>query len=136
MGLQRKAVKSFTLSDGTFIPESTTLNVSSTVNCDPKVYEDPITFNPWRFCDDQGERRTAARVTSDYWLWGRGRHACPGRFFAVLEVKSILARMLMAYDIRITDGQRPADKISVYQTVPDPMANIILRRRIDEKVRN
>jgi cytochrome P450 len=37
-------------------------------------------------------------------LFGYGRHACPGRFFAANEIKMILATMLLNYDIKNPDG--------------------------------
>ena len=36
--------------------------------------------------------------------FGFGRHACPGRFFAANEIKLILARLLLDYDIRMPPG--------------------------------
>lgn len=132
-GLQRKAIKSFTFSDGTFIPEGTILNVTSSANHDPKFYHDPATFNPWRFCDDISERQSSSYVTSNYWLWGRGRHACPGRFFGTLEIKAILAQILLTYDIKTVDGRRPTDLNFVYLRLPNPRAKLLLRQREQEK---
>ena len=38
--------------------------------------------------------------------FGYGRHACPGKFFAANEVKMILARLLVTYDVQNADGFR------------------------------
>ncbi|KAJ8100244.1 hypothetical protein POJ06DRAFT_252151 [Lipomyces tetrasporus] len=61
---QRKAVKSFTLSDGTFVLEGTMLKEPATVNQDPDFYDEPTIFNSWKSCSVDTERKTTARVTS------------------------------------------------------------------------
>lgn len=42
--------------------------------------------------------------TKENMAFGFGRHACPGRFFAATEIKMLLARLLLEYDIRMPDG--------------------------------
>lgn len=39
-------------------------------------------------------------VSPNSLTFGYGRHACPGRFFAANEIKMIVARALLTYDIR------------------------------------
>lgn len=36
--------------------------------------------------------------------FGHGPHACPGRFFAMYEVKVVLVELLRNYDIRLVGG--------------------------------
>lgn len=36
--------------------------------------------------------------------FGYGRHACPGRFFAVNEIKMIMAQAILQYEVRNVDG--------------------------------
>lgn len=43
-------------------------------------------------------------VTKENMSFGFGRHACPGRFFAANEIKLILARLLLDYDLRMPPG--------------------------------
>lgn len=77
----RRAAKDFTFSDGTFIPEGTF--VGTAVLCmqhDPDFYEDPDTFNPWRFSDArerEGDSHKHAFVNTsiEYHTFGHGRHA-------------------------------------------------------------
>jgi cytochrome P450 len=38
-------------------------------------------------------------------FFGYGQHACPGRFFAANEIKMILARTILEYDIKNVEGQ-------------------------------
>ena len=37
--------------------------------------------------------------------FGYGRHACPGRFFAANEIKMILTRLILDYDIKMPNGE-------------------------------
>ena len=43
-------------------------------------------------------------VTKENMSFGFGRHACPGRFFAANEMKLIMARLLLDYDIKMPPG--------------------------------
>jgi cytochrome P450 len=55
----------------------------------------------------------------DFITFGLGRHLCPGRFFAVLEIKMSLIQLFREYDITVASGKRPipvndlAGKVSV-----------------------
>ena len=53
----------------------------------------------------------------------------PGRFFAVNEVKVLLAFVLLKYDIKFKDGIRPADTCFMGQPVPHTTAEVLFRRR-------
>jgi cytochrome P450 len=37
-------------------------------------------------------------------MFGYGRHACPGRFFAANEIKMMLSRFLLNYEFKNEDG--------------------------------
>ena len=53
----------------------------------------------------------------------------PGRFFAVTEMKLILAFVLLKYDIKTLDGKRPEDVKFYWVIMPDLKAKILFRRR-------
>ena len=79
---------------------------------DPEIYPDRDSYNPFRFLklsvtsntlDVHGKVNGAVSIelvaTSDTFLpFSYGRYACPGRFFVALEMKLILAYMVMNYD--------------------------------------
>ena len=82
--MQRKAMKDFTFSDGTLIPKGTMLAATiAPVNMDEEIYEDPLTFKPFRFAEARKEAddaRDAAKnqmvTTSPQHLqFGHGKHA-------------------------------------------------------------
>jgi cytochrome P450 len=69
-------------------------------------------------------------VTKDFMAFGYGRHACPGRFFAANEIKLIMARILLDYDLKM-----PGDKTERYKNIqngvdelPDTTGEIMVRR--------
>lgn len=72
-----------------------------------------------------------ATSNNDYLQWGLGRHACPGRFFASNEIKSILSKLLLKYDMAALDpaAGRPANDNFGSQIGPNTKAKILFRRR-------
>jgi len=65
--------------------------------------------------------------------FGYGRHACPGRFFAANEIKLILARLLLDYDMSMPEGLvgRYANQVIGTAQVPEPNAQVRFRRARD-----
>lgn len=64
-------------------------------------------------------------------MWGYGRHACPGRFFAANEAKMIVARAILDYEIRNADdfeGRYPNMDFGL-QSIPDPTKKLLFKRR-------
>ncbi|KAJ7284516.1 cytochrome P450 [Mycena rebaudengoi] len=107
LSLSRKVVKpeGFTFSDGINLPYGTYLYTPMwSIHHDPEIYPDPHVFDGFRFSklrdsdDSLGAAKFQAVTTSlDYQAFGHGRHACPGRFFAVIELKAMLAHVVMNY---------------------------------------
>ena len=81
--MQRKAMKDFTFSDGTFIPKGTILAaIHGPVNVDEEIFEDPLTFKPFRFAEleaHEGPDVAAKNQTVTTGLrnltFGHGKHA-------------------------------------------------------------
>jgi cytochrome P450 len=129
----------FTLSDGTFLPTGTHLaaNLAAT-HIDPDIYPSPTTFQPFRFSDIRSSSTTEANkhqmvnTSPEFLAFGHGRHACPGRFFAVNELKAMMCYLVLNYDVRLEDGQegkRPANIDHRTTVMPNPFAKVLLRRR-------
>ncbi|KAI1815749.1 cytochrome P450 [Poronia punctata] len=70
----------------------------------------------------------AAETDERFAAWGIGKHACPGRFFAVDLIKIILARILLEYEVQIQE-QRPENMWIEYNVIPPPNATLCIRRR-------
>ncbi|KAF9261024.1 cytochrome P450 [Marasmius fiardii PR-910] len=135
--MTRVAAKDFTFSDGTFLPAGTKVAFAAqAVHESESCYPNPATFRPARFSDmrekeGEGVRHQMITPTSEWLLFGHGKHACPGRFFAVNELKSLLAHLVMTYDIKFPDHSPGAPEPMSYagNPVPNPNAKVLFRRR-------
>jgi len=69
-------------------------------------------------------------ATKEFMAFGYGRHACPGRFFAANEIKLILSRLLLEYDLRMPDGltERYPNMVMGIDALPDPTKELMLKR--------
>ncbi|KAJ7154091.1 cytochrome P450, partial [Mycena filopes] len=157
IALFRKVVAKdgFTFSDGTNVPYGAFLSVpGSTVHYDQANYENADTFDGFRFSrarelqhgakaaakaedldrEEEGSffNRHMVSTAPDHVVFGHGRHACPGRFFAATELKAMLAHILINYDVRAeTEGVRPPDMVFGMIRMPAPKGRIWMRRRSD-----
>lgn len=115
---------------------------------DPEVYPKPDVYNAFRFSrpieeivanaeDANGDhglntfklKNTGLITTSDTFLpFGHGRHACPGRFFVALELKLLLAYMVMNYEVEPL-AARPPNQWFGQSNLPPMRASIRVRRR-------
>ena len=69
-------------------------------------------------------------------VFGHGPHACPGRFFAIYEVKALVVELLRNYDLRLAgdvDGKGadmpPTMRVKL-NNIPDPRAMVEIRKRV------
>lgn len=80
---------------------------------DPEIYEDPYEYKFDRFLDEKGQEKTTfhrsgRRLRYFYMPFGSGVTKCPGRFFAVYEIKQFLSLVLSYFDMELLD---PATRI-------------------------
>ncbi|KAK0196192.1 cytochrome P450 [Armillaria mellea] len=133
-GMKRKARKDFAFSDGTVIPAGTQVSVVSwCTHLDEKNYEDPLEFKPWRFSErrkqeGEGIRHQMTTPGLDFIFFGYGRSACPGRFFAVNEMKALMCYVLMNFDVKI-DKVPPSMWFSAEQ-FPNQSSKVSFRKRM------
>ncbi|KAJ7907991.1 cytochrome P450 [Mycena leptocephala] len=132
IGMARQVISKdgFTFSDGKTIPYGSFLSVPGhNVNSDPAVYEHPEVFDGFRFSRMREERVdtrggqepsifTHHMVTTspNHVVYGHGRHACPGRFFAATQLKTALAHA-------------PDHEFSLFK-VPNVLGRIYIRKRV------
>lgn len=145
----RKVLRTFTLSTGQVIPAGCIIEVPAYgLSMDGDVVDDPETFDAFRSyraraaaaaaqdgLDGVGRAGAAASnqfvtVSPTNLTFGYGRHACPGRFFAANEIKMIVARALLDYDIRMVDGstERYPNFHFATQNIPDTSKDLLFRR--------
>ncbi|KAI0479144.1 cytochrome P450 [Xylariaceae sp. FL0804] len=134
--MNRYVTAETTLSDGTVLPRGSRIMVASGFE-DPAVYAEPGAFDAARFLrlrqrpGQEGNGPWQLVTTSPaHTLFGHGRHACPGRFFAANEVKVALCHLLLKYDWRFVPGQgRPAARAFEGASGVDGASQIQARRR-------
>ncbi|RFU77513.1 ent-kaurene oxidase [Trichoderma arundinaceum] len=127
-----------TTPSGVHIPKGASICVPSyAVLQDSSIYEDAQTFKPFRFAEARNEegldyvqraRKAFATTSTDYLVFGHGRNACPGRFFAANELKLILAYLVMNYDIEQL-STRPRNMWLGLNRIPSFRATIRIKRR-------
>ena len=112
------------------------VSISSHGMWDNAIYADALTFNGYRFYnmrenDGQHAATQFVSTSANHLGFGHGAHACPGRFFAATEVKVALSHILLNYDIKLVDSEKP----NIYQfgtsLYTDPLAHIAVRKRQD-----
>ncbi|KAH7926831.1 cytochrome P450 [Leucogyrophana mollusca] len=134
--MSRKALKDFTFSDGTFVPKGSVVSVAShAIHHDDVIYENPDVFEPFRFADlreEEGEALKHQMVSTglEFLPFGHGRHACPGRFFAANELKTMLAHVVVAYDVKLEEGASRPEHLELGSGVgANPKAKVMFRKR-------
>ncbi|KIJ13789.1 hypothetical protein PAXINDRAFT_80392 [Paxillus involutus ATCC 200175] len=136
VGMTRKVMKEFTFSDGTVLPKGTLVTIASQATyLDNGVYENAEMFDPFRFSNMRDEEGNGAKhsfvsTSPEYLPFGHGRHACPGRFFAANELKSMLAHVVLSYDVKLEDdATRPRSLHVGSSIVAHPTAKVMFRKR-------
>ncbi|KAM6493914.1 Cytochrome P450 [Amanita muscaria] len=120
-----------TFSNGVTIPAGNTVAAPFITNVDPEYYADGSRFEKIRDGEGMENRHQVISLDLNYILFGHGRHACPGRFFAANELKVMLAHVLLNYDVQMASGGgRPANRVFGQKTMPDPTAQVMFRKRV------
>lgn len=118
ISFDRRAAAPFRLADGTAIPAGTRLAASALdLTRDPEVFPDPEVFRPFRFAEAREGGSSASggggggaggnqfiSVRPTMLTFGLGRHACPGRFFAAVLIKTVVAQVIARYDVKMPEG--------------------------------
>ncbi|EME78104.1 uncharacterized protein MYCFIDRAFT_158033 [Pseudocercospora fijiensis CIRAD86] len=78
---------------------------------------------------EAGKRKGAVQINSQFLSWGLGRHACPGRFFAVHTMKLMLGYLLVHHDIQPFEKKPELFEIGEAR-VPSDKQMIRVKRRL------
>ena len=136
----------YAFSDGTVIPKGTLLAAPIyPISADENIYSNPDIFDGFRFSnlrEREGEsaKHHSSNTATEYLHFGHGHHAwycpksillisSPGRFFAINEIKLMLAFTLLRYDVKTVDG-KPVVPIPLGGMIlPNMKASILYRKR-------
>jgi ent-kaurene oxidase len=138
MTFNRKVARPLRFEDGTTLPAGTYITMpSDSVARDPDIYENPEHFDGYRFYDRRMEggknanRHQFASTGPESLAFGQGKNACPGRFFAGVQIKVVLANILLNYDISYPPGQtqRPKNLYKGGLVRPDPRQKLLFAPR-------
>jgi cytochrome P450 len=111
ISIRRKVLLPFTFDDGTRLSRDDVACVPlQPILQNPEFYKDPLTFNPYRFVNEPVEKNKNGTVKSNakftdadmaFPIWGLGKRAGPGRYYASLLLKLILVHILLRYEVRM-----------------------------------
>ncbi|XP_047418970.1 cytochrome P450 7A1 [Sciurus carolinensis] len=79
------------------------------MHLDPEIYPDPLIFKYDRYLDENRKTKTTfysngIKLKYYYMPFGSGATICPGRLFAVQEIKQFLILMLSYFELQFVDS--------------------------------
>lgn len=131
---QRLAIVPITLKDGTHIPAGTRIacanaDILSDTTPNPADF-DPMRSYRRRYETGELNKHQAGQTEKDNLHFGYGKQACPGRHFAVGEIKMVMTKMLMEFEFKYPEGKgRPRNFYADENVFPDPRARLMMRKR-------
>ncbi|KAL1713285.1 cytochrome P450 [Schizophyllum commune] len=139
LSIMRKTLQPFTFESAAGGPVTLPAGVlvfaaTPAVHFDPAEYGDNAhDFEPFRFGNiliPTSPRNHLVSASSNFLGWGGGKHQCPGRFFAAVEMKMMLAYIVGRFDDgSLKLGPRPKDSRVEANCFPNPWAKVRIRRR-------
>ncbi|KAL0567087.1 hypothetical protein V5O48_014903 [Marasmius crinis-equi] len=136
IGVHRQTLKEFTFSNGIVLPAGTVIGISaSALHFDESTYSNPSEFDGLRSYHERekvGESLKHQMVTPGvkYITFGMGKHACPGRFFAVNEIKALFSHAILNYDIKLDEKDEPTQMRETAGRIQnDSKTQVMFRRR-------
>jgi len=137
LSMTRLALRPFTFSNGVTVPAGTLVSVpASAIHADERNYSNPDKFDGFRFSrlrESEGGTATSRYQTvstsTEHLAFGLGRHTCPGRFFAVNEVKALFAHIVATYDVKFEDGKGAPQDVCIAALRFPAKANVMFRAR-------
>ncbi|CAO3685975.1 unnamed protein product [Umbelopsis ramanniana] len=136
VGFRHKVMKETVLPSGITLPAGASIGLSVyDAHMDPEMQEIgpngiPLNeFDPCRFVGRKSKKSTA--VGPDLLIFGVGYHSCPGRYFASVEIKYLLASIIDRFDISATtkDGKRAPNRLALGMAMVVPAQHVKFTKR-------
>uniref|UniRef100_A0A3Q2XYR3 Cytochrome P450, family 7, subfamily B, polypeptide 1 n=1 Tax=Hippocampus comes TaxID=109280 RepID=A0A3Q2XYR3_HIPCM len=105
------------------------------VHMDAAVYDQPQTFCFDRFARQTEFFKNGQKLRHYLMPFGSGASICPGRFFAVNEIKQFVCLLLLYFDLRLETGQPDArpDASRAGLGIPRPARDVRFQYRMQQK---
>ncbi|XP_004842208.1 cholesterol 7-alpha-monooxygenase [Heterocephalus glaber] len=108
------------------------------MHLDPEIYPDPLTFKYDRYLDENKKTKTTfysngIKLKYYYMPFGSGATICPGRLFAVQEIKQFLILMLLYFELELVESQAkcpPLDQSRVGLGILPPLNDIEFKYKL------
>ena len=95
------------------VPKDTVIIANTeAVHLDPKCWEDPTVFNPYRHTDADG---TLITNQGNFYPFGAGRRVCAGESLAKVELFLFSSWLLQKFTFLPAEGHPPKSKASIIQ---------------------
>ncbi|KAF1358947.1 cytochrome P450, partial [Lizonia empirigonia] len=134
----RRVLKGITPSNGQYIPPGCIIEVPShAIYSDSTYYPESDKFDGFRHYKLRRGGGTIDHARNQFVTtneqnigFGYGRHVCPGRFFAAHEIKIIVAKMILDYDVKMPNGltERYAQIENGRDFMPDPTKTLLFKK--------
>ncbi|CAG8700253.1 3126_t:CDS:2, partial [Funneliformis mosseae] len=97
-------MKNYTFSNGLQVPRNHIVDLYyDDIYLDESLQgQNPNSFDPFRHFN---KNSPAAKVSKDFLAFGGSKHACPGRFLAVNEIKFFMHNVILKYNVRTKSGK-------------------------------
>ncbi|CAG8488012.1 830_t:CDS:2, partial [Ambispora gerdemannii] len=128
VGLTHQTMTSeFTFSNGYQVPEGRGVGIYVESIYHNKVLQgaDATEFNGRRYLE---KNSSASQIGRDFLVFGLGRHACPGRFLAVNEIKFLLSEIILRYKITPINSPRKKKIIKAGFVIPNNAEELIFEK--------
>ncbi|KAJ5722106.1 cytochrome P450 [Penicillium malachiteum] len=136
LSMHRVLLQTAELSDGTILPKGAHISMAvNAIQNDPTVTPEPEVFDGFRYYklrqrDGEAHLHQFSTTQDRILNFGHGPNSCPGRFFASLEIKVILVRLLMDFEFKLKYGNKRPENLRAHEFIfPNPDAEILMRRR-------
>lgn len=106
---------------------------------DPQVYPNPRIPDPFRFSrlgenggnEAEDIKYSFTTVDNHFLPFGAGRHVCPGRFFASMQLKIMVAVIVLKYEFKFPGGKkiRPKDVVVDGFVMPPVKEHLLFKPR-------
>ena len=139
LSMHRVMLQDYTFTDGTSLRKGAHISMAvNAIQNDPITTPDPEIFDGLRYYklrqrENEGHLHQFSTTQERVLNFGHGKYSCPGRFFASLEIKIVLVRLIMGFDFRFREGTgRPKNLVAHEFIFPNPDAELLMRARKGE----